>query len=679
MQKIRRVLLTGGGTAGHVNPALAIGSALKSDETEFLYVGVRGRVEEEIVPREGIPIEFVRSRAYPGGRPFEMAGFLGNLAVGVCKAVFILRRFRPDVIVGTGSYAAAPVLIAAAILKKTGLLKSRVFLHEQNAVPGKLNRVMARFADKVLVAFPETLDCFQGRSELVGYPLRRRIAAISRAEALRKIDFTIPDGRRVVFAFGGSQGSRVMNRALADALEYLIPYRDRLYIVHGAGLYKSREYDAAADTGERLRRYGAARLAEIESFYTWRPYFHDIQNLYSLSDLVIVRGGAGSLNEISAMSLPALIVPKSNLPGNHQVMNARAMERAGCAEILYEQVSLIDGRFTEYIDGKVLADKIVSLAFDDERLQKMRLKSRSFLNQDALSRIASVVLAETPRSARQKTGAAYAPAASEDKALAGNNRLLNLLEKEHQKNPGSYKVNNVIARAEDVEYFKSRADTLLLSPEWRKRNLGVKLLGLLGARERIPVLLAMLSERRRVSLFKRLFGGDFEQVGFIRRNIVIALVRLDALAPEVESALLAGFGDPYYEVRAECAKAASHFNERIAARELFIAGLMKSLKESNLDVGVAAAEALGRLGEEYDALPALLGLRDTKYWRLRSAALRGIFYLVERGRVADLKTLKAQAPQFILTSTDFKPHFEIKHVYQELMKALSGKKETNLP
>jgi UDP-N-acetylglucosamine--N-acetylmuramyl-(pentapeptide) pyrophosphoryl-undecaprenol N-acetylglucosamine transferase len=676
MQAIRRVLLTGGGTAGHVNPALAIGSALRSDETEFLYVGIRGRAEEEIVPREGIPIEFVRAAAYPGGNPLKMAGFLSNLAIGTCKAAFILKRFRPDVIVGTGSYVAAPVLAAAAILKKTGLLKSRVFLHEQNAVPGKLNRAMARFADRVLVTFPETLNCFPQKGELTGYPLRRRIAAIPREEALRKIDFAIPDGRRVVFVFGGSQGSRVINRALADALEYLIPYRDRLFIIHGVGLYKSPEYDAAEDTGERLRqRYDASQLAVIENFYVWRPYFYDIQNLYSVSDLVIARGGAGSLNEISAMSLPAIIIPKANLPGDHQVMNARAMERAGCAEVLYEQISRSDGRFTEYLDGKVLAGKIVSLAFDDARLQQMRRQNRSFLNEDALSRISAAIREEAPR----KTGDYSAPPDPGDNAPIDNRELLNRLEKEYAKGAGSYKVNNVIACAKDAEYFKSRADALLAAPEWQRRNLGVKLAGLLDAREKIPVLLAMLGERKRVSLLKRLLGGDFEQVGFIRRNIITALIRLNTLTPEIESALLAGFSDPYYEVRAECAKAASHFSEHLSAREPFIAELRGILRESNLDVSTAAAEALGKLGEEHDALAALLDLCDTKYWRLREAALKGIFYLVERGRVADLKMLKARLPYFILTSTDFRPHFEIKHAYHKLVKILSGKKEANLP
>jgi len=679
MQTIRRVLLTGGGTAGHVNPALAIGSALKSDETEFLYVGVRGRVEEDIVPREGIPIEFVRAAAYPGGKPLKMAGFLGNLAAGVCKAVFILKRFRPDVIVGTGSYVAAPVLIAAAIMKKTGLLKSRVFLHEQNAVPGKLNKAMARFADKILVTFPETMKYFRGKSELTGYPLRRRIETIPRDEAMQRIDFKIAGGRKVIFAFGGSQGARVINHAMVDALEYLIPYREKLCVIHGVGLYKSPEYNAETDTGERLtRRYGASQLKDIESFYTCRPYFYDIQNLYSVSDLVIARGGAGSLNEISAMGLPAIIIPKAGLPGDHQVMNARAMEQAGCAEVLYEHTARIDGRFTEYLDGKVLADKIVSLAFNGERLQEMRLRSRLFLNRDAVSRISAAIRTGAPQKF-EDSSMPVVPVFREEKTLLNSGKLLARLEKEQKKDTVSYKASNVIARPEDVEYYKNRADALLISPEWQNRNIGVKLLGLLDAREKIPVLLAMFNERKRVSRLKRLFGGDFEQVGFIRRNIVTALTRLNDLTPEVEAALLAGFRDPYYEVRAECAKAVSHFNEQIAARDSFIKELMNSLAETNLDVSTTAAEALGRIGGERDALPALLGLYDTKYWRLRAAALKGIFYLVTRGCVTDLKMVKAHVPHFILTSTDFKPHFEIKHAYHELMKTLSGKKETNLP
>ena len=688
MEIIRRVLLTGGGTAGHVNPALAIGSALRSAETEFLYVGVRGRAEEEIVPHERMPIRFVRAAPYPSSDKSKLPKFALNLAIGVCQAALILLRFRPNVIVGTGSYVAAPIIIAAALLKKTWLLRPRIFLHEQNVVPGRLNKLVARFADKVLVTFPESLSQFpRGKGELAGYPLRKRIASIPREEALRRIDFAIPSGRRVILAFGGSQGSRTLNRALVDALEYLMPYRDRLYIIHGVGLFKSQEYDASMDTSQRLlRHYDSTQLATIESFYTWRPFFHDIQLLYSVSNMVIARAGAGSLNEISAMGLPALIIPKAGLPGDHQVLNARAMERAGGAEVIYEQMTQASGHFTEALDGKLLADRIIALVLNDARLLQMRLKSRSFLSQDALSRIANIIRGGAPQedmpvqspSIPAPTAPSLRPS-PEDASLPGNHELLTRLEKEYGKQTIFYKPKTVIPRPEDLEYFKSRASTLLASASWQERNLGVKLLGLLNAQEKIPNLLDLLTQRRRVSLLKRLFGGDYEQVGFIRRNIVAALIRLNTLTPEVEAALLTGFMDPYYEVREACAQAAAHFSDRIAAQKSFVAALLIILKDSNLDVATAAAEALGKLGGKHDALAALLLLWDTKYWRLRTAALRGILHMVERGHITDWKKLEGKVAQFILTSPDFKPQFEIKSTYQSLMEAISRKKEMTVP
>ena len=118
MQVIKRILLAGGGTAGHVNPALAIGSALATPETRLLYVGVRGRIEEEVVPREGIPIKYILASGYPGGLSPRMAGFLLRLFIGTIQSIFILLRFRPEIIVGTGGYVSAPVIIAASILRK---------------------------------------------------------------------------------------------------------------------------------------------------------------------------------------------------------------------------------------------------------------------------------------------------------------------------------------------------------------------------------------------------------------------------------------------------------------------------------------------------------------------------------------------------------------------------------
>jgi UDP-N-acetylglucosamine--N-acetylmuramyl-(pentapeptide) pyrophosphoryl-undecaprenol N-acetylglucosamine transferase len=249
-----RILLTGGGTAGHVNPALAIGRALGDERTVYLYVGVRGRAEATVVPREGLPITFVRAAAYPGIRPSRAAlGFLVNIALGTLKALFVIHRFKPDVIVGTGGFASAPVMLAAGILRKIGAIRARVYVHEQNAAPGKLNLLVGRMADRVFVSFSETLSAFPQNGVLAGYPLRSRIQPGSRTAARAALDITVPDGRQVVFAFGGSQGARTINRAVVDALRNLLPYRDRLFVIHGTGLRTDGGgYDPGAETAARL-------------------------------------------------------------------------------------------------------------------------------------------------------------------------------------------------------------------------------------------------------------------------------------------------------------------------------------------------------------------------------------------------------------------------------------------
>jgi len=676
MQDIKRVLLTGGGTAGHVNPALAIGSIFSGGATRFLFVGIRGRVEEEVVPREGIPIKFIRASRYPGKYSPEIIRFLINLVTGSLQSIFILLRFRPDIIVGTGGYVAAPIMIASALLKKLRLSRARIYMHEQNAVPGKLNRLMGRFVQNVFVTFPETLAYFPEKGVLTGYPLRKQISLNTREEARQKIDSPIPIGRKIILVFGGSQGSRIMNHALVDALIHLFPYRDSLFIIHGVGLFNKKEYRALGDTEERLHRtYSETQLKEIEAFYTYRPFFYDIQNIYSLSDLVVARAGSGSLNEISAMGLPALIIPKSNLPGNHQVMNARSMEKAGAVDILYEQITVQDDKLTETISGEQLAEKLLSLIRNEERLKDMSAVSRTFFNHDALTRIEKTIRRE---SGNVTDGDLMLMKTGKNRGLPNNLSLLRRLEREAEKHRHDYRPELVVPASQDLEYLKNRAGTLLLHSSWRHRNLGVKLLGLLGAKEKISVMLALYFDRKPVPWFKKLMGGDFEQVGFIRRNILTALIRLDELSQEVEEALLAGMTDPYYEVRAQAAQAVAHFGARLSSTQILVNALKNLLADTKIDVSVAAAEALGQIGGEKDALPALLAMWETRLWKVRAAVLRGILHLVKRGVVGNPEVIEEQASKFILTSTDFRPHFEIKAVYRHLMELIETEKEKRI-
>jgi UDP-N-acetylglucosamine--N-acetylmuramyl-(pentapeptide) pyrophosphoryl-undecaprenol N-acetylglucosamine transferase len=221
-----------------------------------------------------------------------------------------------------------------------------------------------------------------------------------------------------------------------------------------------------------------------------------------------------------------------------------------------------------------------------------------------------------------------------------------------------------------LEYFKNRASSLLVHPDWQERNVGVKLLGLLDAKEKVPSLVALFFDRESASILKQLMGGDFKQVGFIRRNIMTALVRLNEFSPEVEKALLMGLGDPYYEVRVESAHAAAFFGDKLSSKEPVIKALKKLLTDAIIDVAAAAAEALGK----EDALPVLLGMWDTRFWKVRAAVLRGILHLVERGEATDFEMLEKQVPQFILTSTDFTPQFEIRSAYRQLMESVSRSK-----
>ncbi len=668
-----RILLTGGGTAGHVNPALAIGKALAADGARLLFVGVRGRAEAEIVPREGIPIRFVRASAYPGTRPsLDLFRFLANLSMGVLKAGAILLTFRPDVIVGTGGFASAPVLLAAAFLRRVRLTRARIFVHEQNATPGKLNQLVGRLADRVFVTFPETLRCFPGNAIVTGYPLRRRIAAVERGHARAQLDFKIPPGRQVVFVFGGSQGARTINRAIVDALGPLLPLRDRLFVVHGTGLPKKRGYDPASDVRARLESsYSEQERAAIAGFYVSRPFFYQIEQVYSLTDLAVTRGGAGSLYELASLGLPAILIPKSNLPGDHQVMNARAMARCGGAVVVYEEAALTAGQIVEQVDGRILAETIASLLADPVRLAGMGERSHAFDRGDALARIVRHISAGGAGAAAGETEAEGVGDEAAHEVLPSSQALLGRLEQALVRHGAGYRPEDVVPDAGDRAYFISRAASLLASAEWERRNLGVKLVGLLHARDKAPLLLALFNDWRPAPSVERLFGGDFVQVGFIRRNIITALGRLGEASPEVQAALLTACADPYFEVRAEAARTAARLAGRLTDCDAMVVALGGLLSDRWLEVASAAAQALGKVGHAHDALPALLSLQDARFWRLRAAALEGLLSLVERGESGDPATLVGALKQFVLTSTDFQPEFQIKRLYGRVLAAVA--------
>jgi UDP-N-acetylglucosamine--N-acetylmuramyl-(pentapeptide) pyrophosphoryl-undecaprenol N-acetylglucosamine transferase len=659
-----RILLTGGGTGGHVNPCLAIAEGIREREPDsrFLYVGVRDKAEAVIVRRAGYQLRFIMATGFPGLRPsLRLLKFFAHLLVGMLQSMAILIRFAPRWVVATGGYVSAPIVFSALLLRLVGIAPTRIFVHEQNSVPGLLNAVVGRWADRVLLTFPQTMSLFPKNGVVVGYPVRHSIVPKTREEALVNLPFEIPPHKKVVFVFGGSQGSRSINRGIVDGLRSLLPHGQQWFVVHGMGLMHSSDYHAVEDTEKRLKaNYSPEELETLKSCYYRQDYFHNINDVYSVSDLIVCRSGAGSLNEISRLAKPALLIPKANLPGDHQVMNARAMKHAGAVEILFEDTVVENGQVLEKVGGETLADRIWGLLKHPQKLAEMSANSSGFLRKHAIERILSEIYGDKSFS----NGLGLQTVAH--RPLLSNQQLLRVLEGAYRKHQASFDPLQEIGDGDDLLYYQHRAAALLSHPSWQDRNLGVKLVGLTRYHEKIPALLHMLVDRTPVSRVKRALGGDFEQVGFIRRNIAQALRVMGRINNEVERHLLIAVEDPYFEVRAQTCCTAAHFSAYLAGKEVWLAALLRRLEDESFEVVMEATRALGELGVDGRALDALLSLRDSFRWQVRDAALQGVKRLLERRIICPSAELLGRVSHFVLTATDFRPHFSIKESYRSI-------------
>jgi UDP-N-acetylglucosamine--N-acetylmuramyl-(pentapeptide) pyrophosphoryl-undecaprenol N-acetylglucosamine transferase len=382
----RRFLLTGGGTGGHVTPALAAASALadRYPDAEFHYAGLADKAEGQMAPRAGIPLSRVFSRGLPAMGP-GLIPFAWHLGWGCLAALVILLRQRPSLILATGGYVAAPVVLANALLRRLRLVRTPLLVHEQNAHLGRLNRLAAQVADLVAVTFPETLqELPAGKGLYVGYPVRQSCRQGDRAAARQSLG--LPADAQVVFAFGGSQGARSLNRALVDALPKLLDRAD-LWLIHGCGRpfgkHPSRHaYHGLRDVEARLQERDPSLLDHPR--YLRRDFIDDMAACYAASDLVICRAGAGSLMEVCAQHRPAIVVPKANLPGDHQVRNARVLERAGACRVLYERLDPLAARTDEpRVPGERLADLVLSVLDDAALRERMATAAAGLVALDA--------------------------------------------------------------------------------------------------------------------------------------------------------------------------------------------------------------------------------------------------------------------------------------------------------
>ena len=351
------VLILAGGTGGHIFPGLAVAQALRARDVPVVWLGSAGGMETRLVPQAGIAIETIAVSGLRGKGAATLVKAPVRLLRSLWQALSILRRLRPRAVLSFGGYAAGPGGLAAWLLRRP------LLVHEQNRAPGLTNRVLARFAQRVLCGFPGS---FQHReAEAVGNPVRPEIAAVP-APAER---FAGREGPVRLLVLGGSQGAYSLNVALPQVLARL-PQAQRPQVRH--------------QCGERHADKSRAVYAEAGVDASIEPFIADMAAAYAWADLVVCRAGALTLAELCAAGVGALLVPFPNAVDDHQTRNAEYLAERGAAAIVAEGEGFAD---------RLLAAAAPLLADAPARLA-MALRARAEAQPDAADRVAQIVIEE---------------------------------------------------------------------------------------------------------------------------------------------------------------------------------------------------------------------------------------------------------------------------------------------
>lgn len=365
-QQKYRVIISGGGTGGHIYPAIAIANAIKEKHptTEFLFVGAEGKMEMEKVPQAGYKIVGLWISGLQRSITADNLSFPLKLVASIWKSFKLLKKFRPDVVVGVGGYASAALLYAAT--------KKRIptLIQEQNGYAGLTNKWLAGKVDKICVAY-ENMQRFFPKHKLIltGNPVRKEIAEASerRLQGLSHFGFT--SDKKVVFIMGGSLGARTINQSVVDRIEDML-HAD-LQILWQTGMFYYEEMK------EKVAHIDSACFRIVD-------FISDMDKAYAAADLVISRAGALSISELCLAGKPVIFVPSPNVAEDHQTKNARALEQKSAAIM----VSDIEA-------PEVLMEEIMQLARDEEQCAKLSRNIKELARPFAAEDIAKEVIALT--------------------------------------------------------------------------------------------------------------------------------------------------------------------------------------------------------------------------------------------------------------------------------------------
>ena len=355
-----RIVISGGGTGGHIYPAIGIAKELMQldTETEIVFIGGADRLESTLVPQHGFHFLPISVAGFPRKLTWRWIPVVYKVCSGFIKSLLLLKDLKPSVVVGTGGYVCGPVLFAAV------LLGIPTVIQEQNAAPGLTNRILARWSKAIYLAFETASVHFRTKNTtVVGNPIRRTIGAVERSRETYDSLGLDPE-RKTVFVMGGSQGAQAINQNVMDALDDLAPFHQQLQLIHQTG---KSDHEAVK------ARYQTSSLRHLV-----QSYFDPIETIYSVADLMICRAGGMTIAEITACGIPAVFIPLPTSAGDHQRLNAQAIASAGGGIVLDQHT----------LTGSKLAEEVIRIIDDPDAHQRMADQSRLLGNPHAGEEIA---------------------------------------------------------------------------------------------------------------------------------------------------------------------------------------------------------------------------------------------------------------------------------------------------
>ena len=365
---MQRFVLAGGGTGGHIYPAIGIAQALQrlNPEVDLVFIGGNDRLESTLIPQHGFQFLPITVEGFPRSLTWKWLPVIIKVCNGLFQSLKYLKQLKPDVVIGTGGYVSGPVLFAA------WLLDIPIAIQEQNVSPGLTNSILARWATAAYLALPQKTRRFPEHiAQVTGNPIRPRITEFPREEKTYR-KYKLCPNTKTVFVMGGSQGSQVVNEALINSAPLIAKFAYTSYPESNRNEIESRDSSSVLPI-QIIHQTGKTNGEEVKAAYVEhkiphhvQPFFDYVEEIYSIADLMICRAGGMTVSEVTACGIPAIFIPLPTAVGNNQVDNALSVANAGAAVVLQQEI----------LTPEILVDNLYRIFSDEDTYLQMKSASK---------------------------------------------------------------------------------------------------------------------------------------------------------------------------------------------------------------------------------------------------------------------------------------------------------------